>query len=84
MRIAYSYSMKQEPNRVRTVAPEHAAYWDDLGLPNYIGGPYADKSGGLITFEADSLEAAMRIIAADPFSREELVQNWVVKQWAPE
>jgi uncharacterized protein YciI len=84
MRIAYSYSMKEEPDRVRTVAAEHAAYWDNLGLPKYLGGPYADRSGGLITFEADSLEAAMRIIAADPFSREELVQSWVVKQWVPE
>jgi hypothetical protein len=42
---------------------------DDLGLPNYLGWPYADKSGSLITFEADSLETAMRIIAPDPFSR---------------
>jgi hypothetical protein len=67
MRIAYSYSMKQELDRVRTVAPQHGTYWDDLGLPNYLGGPYADESGGMITFEADSLEAATRIIAADTF-----------------
>jgi uncharacterized protein YciI len=84
MRIAYSYSMKDDPDRVRTVAPEHAAYWRDLGLPEYLGGPFADRSGGLIIFEADSLEAAERIIAADPFSRKRLLESRVVKQWVPE
>jgi len=58
--------MKHDPDRVRTVAPEHAAYWRNLGLPGYAGGPFADRSGGLITFDADSLEQAAGIIAADP------------------
>jgi hypothetical protein len=49
MRPACSYSMKGEPDRDRTVAPEHAAYWDDLEVPNSLGGPYAGQSGGLIT-----------------------------------
>ena len=25
------------------VAPEHAAYWRDLEMPGYGGGPFADK-----------------------------------------
>jgi uncharacterized protein YciI len=48
-----------------------------------VGGPFADRSGGLITFEAGSLEAAERIIAADPFVREEVLESSVVKQWIP-
>lgn len=84
MRIAYSYLMKDDPDRVRTVAPEHAAYWRGLGLPGYLGGPFADRSGGLITFEADSLEQSERIIAADPFVLEELLELSVVKQWMPD
>jgi imidazolonepropionase-like amidohydrolase len=35
-----------------------------------VGGPFADRSGGLITFDADSLEQAAGIIAADPFVQE--------------
>lgn len=66
MKIAYFYWMKSD-DRVRTVAPEHAAYWRDLEMPGYEGGPFADKSGGLITFDADSVEAAQSVIAADPF-----------------
>ena len=84
MRIAYFYWMKDDPDRVRAVAPEHAAYWRDLGLPGYLGGPLADRSGGLITFEADSLESAERLVAADPFVRDELLEGSVVKQWMPE
>jgi uncharacterized protein YciI len=84
MRIAYFYRMKDDPDRVRTTAPRHAEYWRDLGLAGYVGGPFADRSGGLITFETGSLEAAERVIAADPFVREELLESSVVKVWIPE
>jgi uncharacterized protein YciI len=84
MRIAYFYWMKDDPDRIRMVAPEHAAYWRDLGLPGYLGGPFADRSGGLISFEAESVETAQRVIAADPFVREELLESSVVRQWMAE
>jgi hypothetical protein len=42
-----------------------------------VGGPFADRSGGLITFDADSLEQAAGIIAADPFVQEERVESSV-------
>jgi uncharacterized protein YciI len=84
MRVAYFYWMKDEPDRVKSVAPEHAAYWHDLAFPSYLGGPFADRSGGLITFEADSLEHADGIIATDPFVREEPLESSVVKEWLPE
>jgi uncharacterized protein YciI len=84
MRIAYLYWMKDDPERVRTVAPQHAAYWRDLALPGYLGGPFADRSGGLITFEAASLEAAERIIATDAFVRQQLLESSIVRQWMPE
>jgi uncharacterized protein YciI len=76
--------MKDDPDRVRTVAPEHATYWRELGLPGYVGGPFADRSGGLITFEADAFEQAEGIIAVDPFVQEQLLESSVVKQWMPE
>jgi uncharacterized protein YciI len=84
MRVLYVYWMKDDPDRVGASAPEHAAYWRDLGLPEYLGGPFADRSGGLITFEAHSLGQAEGFIAADPFVREELLENSVVQQWMPE
>ena len=84
MRIVHFYSMRQEPDRVRAIAPEHVAYWHGLGLRGFLGGPFADRSGGLITFEADSVDEAERAVAGDPFIREELLESSVVKQWVPE
>ena len=84
MKVIHFYAMKPDPDRVRTVAPQHAAYWNDLRLPGYQGGPFADRSGGLITFEADSINDAERVIAADPFVRHDLLATSVVKQWIAE
>lgn len=81
MRIAYLYLMKDEPGRVRAVAPEHAAYWHGLAATGYLGGPFADRSGGLITFEAESSEKAERLVADDPFIRQGLVESRWLKQW---
>ena len=84
MRIVYFYSMKHEPDEIRTVAPAHAAYWRERGLPEYVGGPFADRSGGLITFDASTAEEAERIVAADPFVTGGLLDDSIVKEWTPE
>jgi uncharacterized protein YciI len=81
MRFAYVYLMAEDPDRVRAVAPQHAAYWQGLDLPNYIGGPFADRSGGLITFEARSVEEAEQLAADDPFLREGLLATRSLKEW---
>jgi uncharacterized protein YciI len=84
VRVLHFYTMKQEPDRVRAVAAAHAAYWHNLEVPGYVGGPFADRSGGLITFEVDSEEDAERLIAGDPFVREQLLESSSVQQWAVE
>jgi uncharacterized protein YciI len=81
MRVTYLYFMRDEPDRVRAIAPQHAAYWRGLALPRYLGGPFADRSGGLITFETDSREKAERLVADDPFLREGLVESCWLKEW---
>ena len=84
MKIVYFYSMKHEPDAIRAVAPAHAAYWRDRGLPEYVGGPFADRSGGLITFTVESAEEAERVVADDPFVTSGLLEDSIVKEWAPE
>jgi uncharacterized protein YciI len=81
MRFLYFYLMKDEPDRVRAVAPDHAAYWRDLGLRHYVGGPFEDRSGGLITFEVGSAEEAERLVADDPFVQEGLLERRWVRGW---
>jgi uncharacterized protein YciI len=81
MRFLYFYLMRDVADRVRTVAPEHAAYWRELGLRDYLGGPFVDRSGGLITFEVVSADEAERLVADDPFVRKDLLERRWLKEW---
>ena len=80
MRFAYFYFMQDDPDRVSIVAPEHAAYWQEIAHGS-ARGPFADRSGGLITFEADSSERAQQMVTADPFVRLDLLSGSWLKEW---
>ncbi|HEU4514545.1 MAG TPA: hypothetical protein VFR87_15670 [Nocardioidaceae bacterium] len=80
----FFYLMTDDPDPVREAASRHAAYWQDLALPGYLGGPFADRSGGLITFEADTLGQADGLVHGDPFLHDRLVADWWLKQWLAE
>ena len=79
MRFLYLYFMQDDVDRIRRVVPNHAAYWQGLALDDYEGGPFADRSGGLITFGAKSVEEAEALAANDPFLNEGLVESYWVK-----
>jgi uncharacterized protein YciI len=51
------------------------------GLLDYLGGPFGDRSGGLITFETGSANEAERLVANDPFVREDLLEGRWVREW---
>jgi uncharacterized protein YciI len=48
---------------------------ENSGCVATSGGPFADRSGGLITFEADSGAEAERLVANDPFLRGDLIDR---------
>jgi uncharacterized protein YciI len=81
MRFLYVYFMRDEPDRVGATAPRHAVYWRELALRDFVGGPFADRSGGLITFEAGTTAQAEELVAYDPFVREDLLAGYWVKEW---
>jgi uncharacterized protein YciI len=81
MRFLYVYFMNEATERVFAAAPKHAAYWKALALPHYLGGPFSDRSGGLITFETDSDAEAERLVANDPFLQQGLLERHWVKRW---
>lgn len=80
-RFLYVYLMSDQLDRVRATAPRHAVYWRELALRDFVGGPFADRSGGLITFEAGSPAQAEGFVADDPFVREDLLAGYWVRQW---
>jgi uncharacterized protein YciI len=81
MRFLYVYLMRESRDRIGEVAPEHAAYCRELGLRDYLGGPIADRWGGLITFETASATEAGRLVAHGPFVREGLLERRWLKEW---
>jgi uncharacterized protein YciI len=84
--VAATYACPMHPevtDRVRVVAPRHASYWKDLGLAHYRGGPFDDRTGGLITFDADDAAQAQRAVREDPFVLEGLIEARWLKQWTP-
>lgn len=80
----FFHTMRDDGGAVRTAEPAHVEYWQSRGLPHYLGGPFGDRTGGLITFAADSLEAAAAIVERDPFMVEGLVSEHWLKEWMPE
>jgi hypothetical protein len=83
MRFLYFYLMTDAPDQIGKAGPRHAAYWVERGLPKYLGGPFADRSGGLITFEAASMDEARAVVDDDPFVRESLLTDGWLKEWLP-
>jgi uncharacterized protein YciI len=83
-RFIYFYFNQNEPEKLREVVPAHVQYWKTAGLKSYSGGPFADHSGGLISFAAQNLEEAREIILRDPFIEEDLIEQKWIKEWIPE
>jgi uncharacterized protein YciI len=83
-RFAYFYFMSGDPDRVHATVPRHVAHWKGLGLTDYLGGPFEDRTGGLITFRANDLAEAQRAVETDPFVTDGLVSSYLLKKWIPE
>ena len=83
-RFAYVYFMKDDPQRVRAAVAGHVEHWQGLRLDGYLGGPFEDRSGGLITFDAEDEESAGRMVSSDPFVADGLLEVYWLKRWLPE
>jgi uncharacterized protein YciI len=81
---AYFYLMRADGEGVPEAVPEHVAHWRGLGLDDYVGGPFEDRTGGLITFRAEGTSRAERAVATDPFVSRGLVKASWLKRWLPE
>jgi uncharacterized protein YciI len=83
-RFIYFYFNRNGPEKIREVIPAHVQYWKAAGLKSYSGGPFADHSGGLISFAASNLEEAIEIMLRDPFIQEDLIEQRWIREWLVE
>lgn len=80
-RFLYFYFNRNEPEKIRQVVPAHVEFWKEANLKEYMGGPFSDRTGGLISFSASSIEEATKIILQDPFVLENLIAEKWIKEW---
>lgn len=83
-RFLYFYLMRDARDAIRAVVPAHVDYWQSRQLEDYLGGPFTDRSGGLITFAAENLEHAQQTVQHDPFVQQQLIARSWVKEWVTE
>ena len=83
-RFVYFYFNRNETEKIRRVVPAHVEYWKRADLKAYKGGPFADRTGGLISFVASSIEEATEIILQDPFVVQDLIAEKWIKEWIVE
>jgi uncharacterized protein YciI len=83
-RSLYFYFNRNEPEKLRQAVPQHVHYWQAANLKGYMGGPFADRTGGLISFVASSLAEAEAVIRQDPFILENLIDRKWIKEWIVE
>ncbi len=82
-KYTFFYFMVADSRRFSEVIPQHVQHWDAHRSSSYIGGPFTDRSGGLIVFEAEDLVAAEQVVRRDPFVEGDLLaQSWL-KEWEP-
>jgi uncharacterized protein YciI len=80
-RFLYFYFNRNEPEKIRQIVPAHVEFWKEANLKEYTGGPFSDRTGGLISFSALSIEEATKIILQDPFVLENLIAEKWIKEW---
>ena len=83
-RFIFFYVNRNEPDKIKRVVPAHIDYWKNSGVKDYLGGPFGDRTGGLISFVASSLEEANEVILGDPFILEDLIAEKRIKEWIVE
>ena len=74
----FFYFMRDARALVAKLAADHTKYWEKIKVQ---GGPFADYSGGFISFRAENLEQAISTISHDPFFSSDLLSQYWIKEW---
>lgn len=85
--VQYNYRADRDADR-DTHRPEHLAYLQSLQDAGTIlmRGPYVDAGqapGALLLLRAESPDAVALALDPDPFNREGLIAERIVREWTP-
>lgn len=79
--VILTYSDDNEKRQA--VRPSHRDYLRGLVEQGRLlhAGPFADDSGSLIVYEATSADEVQAILNDDPFSKEGIITDSVIREW---
>ena len=83
IRLFFNF-VKNNSEKIGDIVPLHITYWKNQKLDNYSGGPFADRTGGLIMFESSDIEKTMKLTDKDPFIEHDIIDSKWVKEWIQE
>jgi uncharacterized protein YciI len=63
---------------------DHVAYLNKLAGDGSLvaAGPYGDKTGGAILYQADDEAAAAELVAGDPYTQLDVTKDRFLREWA--
>jgi uncharacterized protein YciI len=83
MKYAAIIEYLQDKETVERLRPVHRQYLASLKEKGQLAasGPFADGSGALIVYEAESTAAAEAILKGDPFHVNGVFLKWQLRPW---
>jgi uncharacterized protein YciI len=83
MKIVNHARYVADQDKVAELRPKHREYMTELISEGKLvaGGPFTDESGALFIYEAQSLEAAEAIVAADPYLTGGAFASYELRPW---
>ncbi len=83
MKYAAVIEYLQDQETVERLRPVHRQYLASLKANGQLAasGPFADGSGALIVYEAESAQAAEAILKGDPFHANGVFVRWQLRPW---
>ncbi|MBI4694121.1 MAG: hypothetical protein HY749_08870 [Gammaproteobacteria bacterium] len=72
-----------DAGKIAATRPAHRDYLGTLLASGQLllAGPFTDDSGALFVYEAETLEAARALVAADPFAQAGVFEHCDIKPW---
>ena len=83
MRFVNHVRYAADAAKIAATRPAHREYLGTLLASGQLllAGPFTDDSGALFVYEAESLDAARALVAADPFAQAGVFAHCDLKPW---
>ncbi|MFO7172713.1 MAG: YciI family protein [Bacillota bacterium] len=83
MKYAAFIQYHRDPEKIQAVRPAHREYLAGLKEKGklWASGPFADDSGALIIYEAESEAEARSLVENDPFCQAGVFATWDLRPW---